>query len=193
MSTALLDFFELAFGSDAPVKPSLVQIAARSVLLFAIAVALVHLGKSRLMSRASAVDVILGFVLGSLLARGIGGAMSLSATTVAMATLVAVHWLLTAVTFRSHWLGNLVKGHCHLLVSNGEIQHESLRRSHISVHDLLEALRLRANTDDLSRVKAAFKERSGDVGFVLQERTPKVVEVAVQPGVQTVRIELSGT
>jgi uncharacterized membrane protein YcaP (DUF421 family) len=169
MSPSLDELVLFLFGGDAPEQPALGQIAARSALLFMIAIAVVRIGKSRLMSRASTVDVILGFVLGSLLARGISGSMSLSATIVAMATLVVLHGILTAVAFRSHWIGNLVKGHCHCLVSNGEIDANSLRQSHISENDLLEALRLRANTDDLSRVKAAYKERNGEVSFVLQE------------------------
>jgi uncharacterized membrane protein YcaP (DUF421 family) len=109
----------------------------------------------------------------------------------AVVTLVAVHWVLSALCCRSHALGNLVKGHTRLLISQGQVHWDNLRQSHISEHDLLELLRLNANLDDPSKVERAYKERSGDIGVVKRDDPPQVVEVAVQPGVQIVRIELS--
>jgi len=183
---------ESVFGGDYPHQPfTLCQIVARSTLMFFVGLAIMRLGKSRLMSRATALDVVLGFLLGSLLSRGITGSASMSGTTVSMATLVALHWVLTAITCRWHGLGNIVKGHCEQLVENGQILTQNLRKAHISEHDLLESLRMHVFSDDLSRMKAAYKERSGEIGFVKREPTPKVVEIAVQAGVQTVRIELS--
>ncbi len=52
----------------------------------------VRIGKSRLISRTTSLDVILGFILGSLLSRGITGHASISGTIVASAVIVAVHW-----------------------------------------------------------------------------------------------------
>jgi uncharacterized membrane protein YcaP (DUF421 family) len=51
-------------------------------------------------------------------------------------------------------------------------------------------LRLHGNVEDFSRVRAAYKERNGDVSVVRCEREPKVVEIAVEAGVKTLRIEL---
>jgi len=39
-------------------------------------------------------------------------------------------------------------------------------RNHVSMHDLDEDMRLSANTDDLSRIRLARVERSGDISFI---------------------------
>ena len=67
-----------------------------------------------------------------------------------------------------------------------------MRRSHITEHDLREELRLNANIEDFNEVKAAYKERSGEVGVVRRPAEPKVIEIAVKAGVQTVRVEFDG-
>ena len=79
--------------------------------------------------------------MGSLLSRGITGHASLSGTTVASAALVAAHWLLTWLACRWHWFGNLVKGHAHVIVKDGEPLIDNMYRSHLSKHDLDEQLR----------------------------------------------------
>jgi len=67
--------------------------------VYVIGVAIVRLGKSRLIGRSTSLDVILGFILGSLLSRGITGHASISGTAVRSAALVAMHWWFTAVAY----------------------------------------------------------------------------------------------
>ncbi len=192
MFPELSELARSVFGGDTPQHPlEYSQIAARSLVIYAFGIATVRIGKSRLLARVTPLDLILGYVLGSLLSRGITGSASLSGTAVAAATLVAVHWGLTALACRSHWLGNLIKGHAHELVRNGEVLWENMRRSHISEHDLVEELRLNANVDKLQQVASAYKERSGEIGVVLAQPQTKVIDVAVRDGVQTLRIVLA--
>ncbi len=180
-------------GGDRPEHPlSLGHVMGRSLIMYLAGLLIVRAGKSRLLARATALDVILAFVLGSLISRGINGSASLSGTTAAVATLVAVHWALTGLAARYHWVGNLVKGHARRLVSNGQIDWENMRRSHLSVHDLQEEMRINANISDLADVQEAFKERSGEVGVVRKTRRAQVVEVRVEEGVQIVRVEWTG-
>jgi len=44
-----------------------------------------------------------------------------------------------------------------------------MNRNHISPHDLEEDLRLDAHTEDLSTVRVARVERSGDISFIKKE------------------------
>jgi uncharacterized membrane protein YcaP (DUF421 family) len=134
---------EWLFGADLPSEPlRLHQVTARALLVYAAGIALVRAGKSRLATRTSSVDLIVGFLLGSLLSRGITGYASLSGTLAASMAIVAAHWLLTRTIMGSRVLGGLFKGHAVPLIVDGELQHEAMRRSHISERDLLETLRL---------------------------------------------------
>jgi len=192
MWQAIFDTLHVVFGGDEPVPHlALGQVAARAMAVFLIGLAIVRVGKSRLISRTTPLDVILAFILGSLFSRGITGSASISATAVAGAVLVALHWLLTALCCRYHWLGNLIKGHSRLLLEDGKPNHRNMRMSHVSEHDLLEEMRLHANLDDYRQVKAAYKERSGEISVVKHDLEPQMLDVKVAEGVQTVRIEFA--
>src|SRR5262245_21453546 len=135
---------EQIFGGDLPPDPlPFHQAAARAVAVYIIGVVIVRIGKSRLVSRMTSLDVILGFILGSLLSRGITGHASLSATAAASAAIVACHWAFTALACRSHLFGTLLKGNVKLLVEDGVPNLKNMGTSHISLHDLEEAMRLK--------------------------------------------------
>ena len=162
---------ETVFGGDIPQDPLLPHhFAARAVLIYIIGVAIVRIGKSRIVSRMTPLDVILGFILGSLLSRGITGHASLSATAISSVALVACHWAFTALAYQSHALGVLLKGNVRLLVEDGVPQLANMRHSHISRHDLEESLRL-AGVDDIREVRRAYKERNGEIS-VIKARQP---------------------
>jgi len=170
--------------------PALWQVALRAILVYLIGLGLVRLGKSRLIGRLSPVDVLVGFILGSLLARGITGNASLSATMAACAALVGVHWAFTRLAVHWHAFGNLVKGHAHLLVQDGKVLEAAMRQSHISMNDLLEQLRF-SGVEDLRHVRLAYKERNGEISVIRRPATCCVLEVPVEGGVQKVRIEIA--
>jgi uncharacterized membrane protein YcaP (DUF421 family) len=162
------DALRFLFGGDFPDDPlQLHQAMARAVVVYLGGLAVVRLGKSRSIGRITPIDVLLGFVLGSLLSRGITGHASISGTMSASVGLVATHWLLTRMTCRWHRLGDLVKGHADLIVKDGEPLEQPLLKHHLSPHDLQEQLRLKG-ADDIRQVKLAYKERNGEVSFIMR-------------------------
>jgi uncharacterized membrane protein YcaP (DUF421 family) len=154
------------FGGDTP-SPSLEwwQMGARAILVYVVGVLVVRMGKSRLVGRVSALDILVGFMLGSLLSRGITGHASLSGTAIASAALIATHWLFTLLAARWHVFGKLTKGNAVQLVQDGHMLPNNMRSSHISEHDLVESLRLHG-IDDVAVVAKAFKERNGKISVV---------------------------
>jgi uncharacterized membrane protein YcaP (DUF421 family) len=98
---------------------------------------------------------------------------------------------MTRLAWRSHTLGNLIKGRSHRIVRDGVPDEASMRRSHISEHDLMEHLRLQANIEDLSLVKSAYEERNGDISIVKVRPEPRIIELPVEDGVKRIRIELT--
>lgn len=176
-------------GGDEPHHPLYAhQVVFRCGLIYIAGLLFVRLGKSRLLSKATPLDMILAFILGSVLSRGINGTASLSSTLVATISLIALHWAFTRLAYWSKWWEWLIKGETRMLVSNGQIHWANMRHSHISEEDLLEQLRLQANCDDLARIKSAVKERNGDVGVIKHPPSDVHVDVTVQDGVQTVHV-----
>lgn len=166
------------------------QMALRTAIIYAAALVIIRLGSKRFLSQATAFDVIVAIMLGSIMSRAINGSAPFLPTIVAGAVLVGVHWLLAFLTSRLHWFGSLVKGNPVLLVEDGEIQEEGMRRTGLSRRDLEQQLRLRSKETDISKIRLAVLERNGDISVMPKERAPKVVDVSVEDGVQTVRVHL---
>ena len=60
----------------------------------------------------------------------------------------------------------------------------------VSEGDLEQALRAQAGVTDPARVRLATLERDGTISVLPADQPPRVVEVSVEQGVQTVRVEL---
>ena len=167
-----------------------VQMAVRTVFMYAFALAIIRLGSQRFLSRASAFDVIVAIMLGSILSRAINGSAPFLPTLASGAALVGVHWLLAALAFRLKWLGPIVKGEPVPLVRDGTLDRDAMRRVGVGEHDLMQALRTQSGVTDPARVRLATLERDGSISVLSADKEPRVVEVSVEQGVQTVRVEL---
>ena len=101
-----------------------------------------------------------------MLARAINGSSAFFATLGGGLVLVLLHRLFAYLAFYSHKFGILVKGEPDTIVRDGECDFEMMRRNHVSIHDLEEDMRLDAHIEDLSKVRLARVERSGDISFI---------------------------
>lgn len=165
------------------------QMGARAVLTYFITMIIIRLGKKRLFGKSAAMDVVLGVILGSVMSRAINGSSTLLPAAVATLVLVFLHALSAKLALLSPALGVLLKGRPHLLVKDGTPLKDSLHRSDISEHDLEEALRMKGQRPDLAKIEEAHMERNGNVS-IIPKKEPKVIEIKVENGVQTVRLEV---
>jgi uncharacterized membrane protein YcaP (DUF421 family) len=147
------------------------QMATRAFVVFLIATVMIRLGHKRFMGKSTAMDVMLGIVFGSVISRGITGNAPFVPTLAAGMTLIAVHWIISAIGFRSHRFGVLVKGKESLLVKDGEINWAAMKRSHITEHDLLEAMRSHGHPPEIRQIAAAHLERNGDISIIPSNRS----------------------
>ena len=56
--------------------------------------------------------------------------------------------------------------------------------------ELEQALRLQSRQEDPSQIKRAYLERNGSISVIPFETEPRVLDVAADQGVQTIRIKL---
>jgi uncharacterized membrane protein YcaP (DUF421 family) len=167
------------------------QMSLRAAIVFVVTLAIVRLGKKRFLGRATAFDVILGIMLGSIVSRAVTGNAPFVPALAAAAMLMLMHWFFSAIALRWHGFGALVKGRPRVLVRDGRAEPEAMRAAHVTEHDLQEDLRSKS-VSRLEEVAEARLERSGQLSVIKAEPEPKVVEVTVRNGVQTIRIEIAG-
>ena len=166
------------------------QAALRAVVVYIVALAIVRLGKRRLLARATAFDVIVSIVIGSIAGRAITGNAPLGQALAGLAGIVAIHWVVSALALRWHFFGKLVKGRSTIIVRDGRLDEAALRSEHMTKDDLEEDLRQKGR-QTLEGIAEGRLERSGQVSVLSDAKTPRIVEIRVQDGIQTVRIEIA--
>lgn len=129
-------------------------------------------------------------MLGSVMSRAINGSAPLFPTLLGGLVLVGMHWLLAALAFHVNWFGPFVKGNPVLLIKDGQVQQRGMRQAGLSAHDLTQALRMQNGHTDPAKIRLAYLERNGDISVIPFKGEPRVLDVSVAGGVQTVRIEI---
>lgn len=167
-----------------------VQAALRVVLVYVSALALVRLGSKRFLSQATALDVIVAIMLGSVMSRAADGSSPFLPTLLIAGALVGTHWLFALLAYHTSWFGKLVKGERVLLIKDGKVQQDGMRRGSITQDDLTQALRMQTRQTDPAKVELAYLERNGQISVISKGQQPQVFTVSVEDGVQTVRIEV---
>ena len=165
-----------------------VQMAFRTILIYAATLAIVRVGSKRFLSQATAFDAIVAIMLGSIMSRAINGSAPFLPTLAAGIILVGLHWLIAAIAYSSDWFGTLVKGNPVLLIKDGDVQEKGLRETSVSAKDLEEALRIESHVTKPEGVQLAYLERNGGISVIPSKPEPRVLEVSVENGVQIVRI-----
>lgn len=154
----------LGLGWD-PKDLTIVQTTLRGAVVFVAALVMVRLADRRFLSRKTPFDVILGFVLASMLARAINGSGPLGPTLFAGFALVGLHRLIARLAFRSQGISRLVKGRSDLVIENGRVNPDAMRRVVLSWGDLEEDLRMRG-VERPAEVQQAWFERNGELSVI---------------------------
>lgn len=158
---------EMLLGLDREIADvGALQMALRAITIYAFTLAVVRVGSKRFLGKGSAFDIIIGIMIGSVMSRAINGSAPFVPTMVAGAVLIGMHWLLAFTTARTDWFGPLVKGNPVLLIRDGTVQRDGLRRANVSMNDLEEAIRLQSVKPDPAGIRLACLERDGNISVV---------------------------
>ena len=149
-----------------PKQLTFLQVSVRGVIVFIAALIMVRLSSKRSLAEKTAFDAVLVVIIGSMLARVINGSEAFFPTLGTGFVLVLLHRLFGVAAYYSHAFGFLVKGTPTVIVQNGRLERKNMFWNHISKHDLEEDMRLDAKTEDLSKIRTARLERSGDISFI---------------------------
>ena len=149
---------------------TLVHICLRGIIVFIVTLVMARVADKRFLAKLSAFDVILGFLMASMMARAVNGSASFFPTLGGGFVLVLMHRLFATIAYRWDWFGRLVKGDAKVVVENGRRDHKTLAALHISEKDLLEELHLNGNLDEFGKVRKATVERNGKISIIPERK-----------------------
>ena len=141
------------------------QMGIRGLVVFLLALIMVRYGDHRIFSKSTALDIVLGIILGSLLSRAITGNAPFYGTMFTAVLLVSFHWVLAQASFHIRGFGKYVKGKDTQLIKDGQLLWKAMEREKISLNDLCEACR-KNKMEDLGQIKNAYFERSGEISVI---------------------------
>ncbi|MCW5961344.1 MAG: DUF421 domain-containing protein [Pyrinomonadaceae bacterium] len=167
------------------------QLIVRTILIYGVAILIIRVGKRRFMGGFTTFDILLGFVVGSVLSRAITGAIRFVDMVVIVSVLAAVHWIFAiAGYYAGSFLSKKMKNSARKLVEDGQMIEEAMRKSKLGENDLMQAIRSKGNVDSIEKVKSAYLERDGNITVIPNGSEANIVEIDVKDNVQTVRIKI---
>lgn len=155
----------LGLSATTPAALSTAQVCARAILVYLALIWFIRMGKKRFLGQATALDMILVIVIGSVASRAISGTAPFGASLAATVALIGMHWVLSYLTRCSPWLSSLVKGNTTPLIKRGVVDKKALKAAHMSNDDLEEDLRMHG-VDQVAQVRDARLERSGKMSVI---------------------------
>jgi len=158
-----MEYIRALIGPDESAEPW--QICVRAVIVFVFGLACLRIAGRRTFSQATPLDIFIAIVVGSNMSRIMTGKASFFGGLAATLLLVALHRLLAMATLRSNLLARIVKVAPTVLVRDGVIDRDAMRRHGISQADLEEGLRLE-QVEDCQDVRLATLEGGGTISVV---------------------------
>jgi uncharacterized membrane protein YcaP (DUF421 family) len=142
------------------------QVVIRAFVTYFFTVLIIKLGHKRFMGSSTPFDVVLGFILGSVMSRAINGQAAFLPTLAGGAFLIALHWSTGWLALRNKWVSLLFEGKPHLLYKNGAMDERELRKHLLNKEDIEQYMRESANIEQWDEMESATLERSGKIGIV---------------------------
>lgn len=154
------------FDSWSDLVPVVLVGASAYVLL----VVVVRLAGKRSLSQLNAFDFVVTVALGSMLATTLLNAdTALAEGVTAIALLLGLQYILTTVSVRWPRVRQAITARPALLLADGQVQYETLRRQRLTESELRQAVRA-SGSGDLSLIKAVVLESDGTFSVITNDQ-----------------------
>jgi uncharacterized membrane protein YcaP (DUF421 family) len=151
------------------------EFVLRAVVVYASLLLLLRLTGKRQIGQLAPFDLVLLLVLSNAVQNSMnGGDNSLVGGLVSAVTLVGLNYVIGYATFKNKTVEALVEGRPHVIIHNGRVFEDVMRRAKLTHHELSAALR-RAGCSCADEVQAAILENNGSISVVM--RRPSNMDV----------------
>ncbi len=144
------------------------RVAMVGPLAYGVLVAYLRLSGKRTLAQLNAFDFVVTVAIGSTLATVILSAdVAFAEGAFGLMLLVGLQWLVATASRRIPAVRRIVKSQPRVLVRNGEVLHDALRRERLSVDEVHQALR-QSGVAEVAAVAAVVLETNGSLSVLRQ-------------------------
>lgn len=141
----------------------------RGLVVFVMVLVFLRFSGKRQIGQMTPFDLVLLLLISNAVQNSMnGGDNSVTAGAILAATLIASNSFVAWLTRRSRKVELFIEGQAEILVHNGHVSHEALRRAGLTQHDLLAALR-EHDCADVTEVHAAILETDGHISVLTRK------------------------
>ena len=146
------------------------EFVVRAVIVYLFLLMMLRLTGKRQVGQLAPFDLVMLLVLSNAVQNSMnGGDNSITGGVILVCTLIGINWFISWMTFRSKRLEALVEGRPILLVHDGHVDHQSMRRVQLTMHELDAALRAEG-CSGVEEVRFALLENNGRI-TVIQKKS----------------------
>ncbi|NPV71570.1 MAG: DUF421 domain-containing protein [Firmicutes bacterium] len=168
-------------GEQLPLWLDLLIVSYRTIILYIVSLTVVRLVGKRSIGQMAPFDLVVIIIIGSVAAIPIEEKrIRVLDAALSIAILGALEYTVATLNMRFRKLEKITQGQSTVLVQDGQILEENLRREKITLADLYIGLRQK-DTDDIQDVQLAVLEPDGKVSVIKKKEkqpvTPETIQV----------------
>lgn len=139
----------------------------RAFAIYIFLLVLFRLAGKRTFSELTPFDFVLLLVIGEATQQGLlGEDFSVTNALLVVTTLVTLDVLMALAKQRSSLVDRLLEGRAVLLIDDGEVLRDRMRKSKVDEYDVMESARNSHGLETLDQIKYAVLERSGGISVI---------------------------
>ncbi|MCF4996598.1 DUF421 domain-containing protein [Pseudomonas syringae] len=143
----------------------------RAAVMYAALMILFKIAGRRSLAELTTFDFVLLMIMGEATQQALlGDDFSLTNAIIVIITLIAIDVGLSLLKRRSAAVSKLIDGGPTIIVEDGKILHERLRRSRLVEADLMEAARSSQGIETVDEIKFAILERNGKISIIRRDQ-----------------------
>jgi len=146
----------------------------RPVIVYLFLIIGLRLAGKRELAQLNPFDLVVLLTLSNTVQNAIiGDDNSVTGGLIGAATLLAINYLVVKFLYNHEKLNRLVEGDADVLIDNGEIKHDRLKKELVTLYEL-EAAAHKQGFDSLDEVERAILEPGGTVAFIAKKPAPEL-------------------
>jgi len=149
---------------------SIVEIVVRSVIMFLVTFAMIRLTGMRQFRKNSPFDMVIAFLIGGVLSRGVVGATPLFATIASGLALILLQKFFYTLSFKNDRIEKIMKGERFLIYKEGKFLKDNMKKADITTLEIFEDLRVEQQTESLEGIAEVYVEKTGEISFIKKEK-----------------------
>ncbi len=159
-----MDWIKVVWLTQSPL-----EVIVRGTLIFLGLTAMVRLSGRRQTGQVSTADLIVIVVIADAVQNGMAGEQkSVADALLLAATIMLWDWALDWLAYRSPWVARLLRPAPLLLIQDGKVLRQNLRRELVTMDELKSMLR-EHDIEDPAEVKRCFLEGDGHLSVISKE------------------------